>query len=434
MRTNRYSQFFKYVIPSLLSFALSGVYAIVDGLFVGNSIGDLGLSAINIAYPIVALLQALGNGIGMGGAVLYSVNLGEGNKKTAEQKARSAIGLLVLVSAASTALLYALAIPALKLLGARGELIGLGLEYLRVIILGGAFQVFATGVVPIARNLGGASFSMVTMVSGFLVNIGLDWYFIWKLEMGMFGAGLATIIGQGLTAVLGLGYILVKSPSLLRLRFVESIRDLAGICRVGAAPFGLTICPLLSMAMMNRAAIDHGGEAAVAAYACIAYAVTIVYTLLQGVGDGSQPLMSRCYGEGDTEGLRFYIKMAHICALSLSLICMAALWLLRGRLGGIFGTSDEVGRLAGDCMYIFIVSLVFLAYTRVVTSAFYATEKSLFSYILVYCEPILRILLLLVLPWLMGLDGVWWSESAGIILCAGIAYCLDRYTAKRNSI
>lgn len=78
---NNKRTFFQYVIPSVLSFALSGVYAIVDGFFVGNSIGDAGLSAINIAYPIAAVLQSVGTGIGMGGSVKYSILKAAGNEK-----------------------------------------------------------------------------------------------------------------------------------------------------------------------------------------------------------------------------------------------------------------------------------------------------------------------------------------------------------------
>lgn len=82
---NHKSLFFKYVIPSIIAFALSGIYAIVDGYFVGNTIGDAGLSAINIVYPIEALIQALGTGIGMGGAVYYSINAAEKKGKRAEE-------------------------------------------------------------------------------------------------------------------------------------------------------------------------------------------------------------------------------------------------------------------------------------------------------------------------------------------------------------
>ena len=83
--------FFRYVIPSVLSFALSGVYAIVDGFFVGNSAGDLGLSAINMAYPLVAVLQALGTGIGMGGAIYYSIYKAEKKEELAKRFAAGAL-------------------------------------------------------------------------------------------------------------------------------------------------------------------------------------------------------------------------------------------------------------------------------------------------------------------------------------------------------
>ena len=105
---NHKSLFFKYVIPSIIAFALSGIYAIVDGYFVGNTIGDAGLSAINIAYPIVALIQALGTGIGMGGAVYYSINAAEKKGKRAEEFIATSWWLLVIVSVISTIIIYSL--------------------------------------------------------------------------------------------------------------------------------------------------------------------------------------------------------------------------------------------------------------------------------------------------------------------------------------
>ena len=103
---NHKSLFFKYVIPSIIAFALSGIYAIVDGYFVGNTIGDAGLSAINIAYPIEALIQALGTGIGMGGAVYYSINAAEKKGKRPEEFIATSWWLLVIVSVISTIIIY----------------------------------------------------------------------------------------------------------------------------------------------------------------------------------------------------------------------------------------------------------------------------------------------------------------------------------------
>lgn len=90
--------FFQYVIPSVLSFALSGVYAIVDGFFVGNSMGDIGVSAINIAYPLVAVIQSLGTGIGMGGAIYYSISRAEKKEARAKAFTAGAVWLLIVTS------------------------------------------------------------------------------------------------------------------------------------------------------------------------------------------------------------------------------------------------------------------------------------------------------------------------------------------------
>ena len=156
--------FLKYVIPAVLSFALSGVYSIVDGFFVGNSIGDMGLSAINVAYPIVAVIQAAGTGIGMGGAVMYSIRRARGEKKLAENNIKSSMMLLLLAAVLCTVLLYLVREPVLRLLGAQGRIFDLGEEYLRYIILGSLFQIFGTGTVPLIRNNGGSVCAMLTMV------------------------------------------------------------------------------------------------------------------------------------------------------------------------------------------------------------------------------------------------------------------------------
>ena len=96
-------KFLKYVVPSVLAFALSGIYAIVDGFFVGNSVGDVGLSAINVVYPVVTLMQSAGTGIGMGGAVMWTVRRAEGQKEDGDEYVRTALRLLLLTSIVLTA-------------------------------------------------------------------------------------------------------------------------------------------------------------------------------------------------------------------------------------------------------------------------------------------------------------------------------------------
>lgn len=181
--------FFKYVIPSILSFALSGVYAIVDGFFVGHSVGDMGLSAINVAYPVSAVLQAAGTGIGMGGAVYYSISRAEKKENRAREFTAVTLWLLLLFSVILSLLTFFLNRPILQLLGAEGRLLSLGEEYNRIIALGAGLQILSTGLVPFIRNHGGPLYAMISMVAGFITNVVLDYLFVWVLGRGLTGAG-----------------------------------------------------------------------------------------------------------------------------------------------------------------------------------------------------------------------------------------------------
>lgn len=271
--------FFQYVIPSVLSFALSGVYAIVDGFFIGNSIGDLGLSAINIAYPIVAVIQALGTGIGMGGAIYYSIYRAEKKEEQAKEFIAGALWVLIISSVFLTISVLILNGTLLELLGANGRLLALGKEYIAVIALGASMQVIGTGLVPFIRNHGGSFYAMVSMIAGFVTNIILDYLFVWVLKQGVSGAAWATVIGQGITMLIVLAFLLRKKQFTLNIPFFKFGKVSASILKIGIAPFGLTMSPNISLIIINRFSVVYGGELAVATYACIAYAICIVYPL-----------------------------------------------------------------------------------------------------------------------------------------------------------
>ena len=294
---NNRTEFFKFVIPSIIAFALSGIYAIVDGFFVGNTIGDAGLSAINMAYPVVAVIQAVGTGIGMGGAVYYSINKAENNKKRAGEFAASAWWLLVVASVLLTIVIYFFAGPVLRALGMQREILSYGIAYIKIIALGAVLQVLGTGLIPLMRNYGGSFMAMVAMVGGFVTNILLDFLFVWVRGYGMKGAALATIVGQGVTAFIAISYSVYKKCFFIKAS-LDHVGSITGsIFKVGLAPFGLALTPNISLVIINRFSVLYGGEKAIATYACIGYIICIIYLVLQGVGDGSQPLMSRYYGE-----------------------------------------------------------------------------------------------------------------------------------------
>ena len=423
--------FFRYVIPSVLSFALSGVYAIVDGFFVGNSMGDAGLSAVNIAYPLVAVIQALGTGIGMGGAIYYSIYRAEKKEARAREYTAGALWVLIILSVLLTFFIFILNNPLLRLLGANGQLLLLGEEYISIIALGAGLQMIGTGLVPFIRNHGGSFYAMFSMIAGFVTNIILDYLFVWVFDQGVSGAALATIIGQGVTMLIALIYLLHKRQFTLKIPFSKIGKVSWSIIKIGIAPFGLAMTPNISLIIINRFSVLYGGEKAIATYACIAYIICIIYLILQGVGDGSQPLISQYYGERDFDKLKNIRKLAYGFSMFLSVLACIVMYVTRDRLGILFGASNEVNTEIAKIIPIFLISVPFVAVKRITTASFYATEKSTFSYILTFIEPLFMLVLMFLLPPLFGGQiMIWWSTVFARILSAlqavFLKQCVDR--------
>lgn len=430
---SEFRTFFKYVIPSILSFALSGVYAIVDGYFVGNSIGDIGLSTINVAYPITAFLQAVGTGIGMGGAVYYSISRAEQKEKRAMEFMASSLWILIISSILFTFLTYIATTPLLRLLGAEGQLLALGEEYTKIIALGAGLQIIGTGLVPFIRNHGGPFYAMVAMIAGFVANIILDYVFVWKLGQGIGGAALATVIGQGITMLIALVYLLRKKLFTLAVPIRKLANYSKSIIKIGVAPFGLTMTPNISLIIINRFSIYYGGDQAVAVYACIAYIICIVYLILQGVGDGSQPIISQYYGAKQIRRLKEIRKLAYGFGLLLAVLSCIIMYVTKDYIGILFGSSPEVNAEISKILPIFLISVPFVAICRVTTASFYATEESAFSYILTFIEPIFMLVFMFILPPLFGGQlMIWWSTVFARVLSASLALILKRRVDRKK--
>ena len=404
---------------------MSGVYTIVDGFFIGQSLGDVGLTAITLAYPVSALVGAIGTGLGLSGAIRFTILNAQGETQKRQECFSGTTLLMLVVAGLLTALLLGFTEPILHLLGARGDTLGLCAEYARVIALGAVFQLLATDFVPFIRNMGGATVAMIAMILGFVTNIVLDYTFVWVLNQGMAGAAWATIIGQAVTMIVAVIFFLVKKSSLRLPGFRELCSLWKTVLIVSISPFGLTFSPIITMLFMNRFLL-YGSEQAVAVYGCIGYITSILYLLLQGVGDGSQPLISQYYGEDDRSSVRATRKLAYLTAAVITVVCMVGVYLARAKVGVLFGASPEAN--AGVIQYLpfFLATLLFLAFVRITTSYFYATEKNALSYLLVYAEPVCTLLMLLILPPMLKLTGVWLAVPNAQIITFVIAGAAKR--------
>lgn len=429
-----HKQFLKAVLPSMLAFALSGVYAIADGFFVGNALGDQALAAINVAYPLTAFLQAVGTGIGMGGAIQYSISMGNGDERLARRYLTVSLVLLVAASLLLTPLFLLGAERVLLLFGAQEEILHLGTEYIRWISVGAAFQILGTGTVPFIRNMGGSVAAMAAMVAGFCTNILMDYLLVWKFPFGMAGAAAATAMGQGVTLVVCLYYFLTRKVGILR--------DLGGrgpalarrVLTVGLSPFGLTFSPNIALIFINKSAAIYGGAEAVTCYAPVSYIAAVVMLLLQGVSDGAQPLVSRAYGEGRQDRADRFRSMAYLLSFVTALLSGGGIFLLRDQAAALFGASPAVAAEVARMLPIFLVGFLFMAFSRVATACFYATGRDLWACLLIYGEPLALLVLLAVLPGLLGgVDGTWLAVPASQLTAMVLSIILGWLDRRRQS-
>ena len=405
-------EFIRYVLPSMLAFALSGIYSIADGFFVGNELGDSALTAINVAYPLTAFIQATGTGIGMGGAVLFTLAAASASPEGKRKYFGISLVLLALFGAALTALIFLVSPPVLRIFGAEGETLALAEEYMRFIALGSLFQVLGTGLTPFIRNMGGTVTAMSAMIAGFVTNIVLDYLFVWVLPWGMTGAAVATVIGQAATFCVCLGYLVVKKQK-------PDFRLLLGL-----SPFGLAFSPNFMLIFVNFSASAVGGQFALNCFAPVSYAISVVLLLLQGVSDGYQPLVSREFGSGSARGARSVRNLAFAFALVVAAVCMAVMFAVRRDISKVFGASDEVAAEVGNILPLFIAGFLFVGFSRIATAYFYATGNTWRAYIVIYGEPLCLLVLLLILPNFMGITGTWLSVPLSQASLAVVAFLL----------
>lgn len=374
--------------------------------------GDPGLAAINIAWPLVSLIISLGTGIGMGAAVVVSLNKGAGNEANARRAEGNAFFLLTIGAILLVLLIYLFHTPLLTLLGAKGELLPLASDYVRYILLGGVIQVLASGTIPLMRNHGASFYAMCSMALGCITNILLDYCFVIALNLGLKGAALATVFGQALTLILGIAFYIRKKNRIP----VSSIRPekdtIRAILKVAVSPFGLTYLPSVTIIFMNLQALKYGGEEAVSAYAVLAYIISFMELLVQGIGDGSQPLLSLSQGSGDKKSLKTYAKWTFTLGIGFGIAGAVIFLLVRNILPAFYGTSPEAAAYIVHAAPAFALVMALYGLTKPAVSYFYATHRVVRSSLLVYGEIILTLVFIFILPFFLGLDGVWYTIPA----------------------
>ena len=396
-------------MASMITMFLQSAYSMIDGLFVSNLIGDTALSAVNVAWPVIAVVTAIGTGVGCSGAVMMSTKQGEGKNEESNIVRANVILALLASSIVVTILFLVLLTPLLKLMGAEGELLRLSQIYGRVMLTGGVLQILSCGLTPLLRNDNRAVSAMMIMVGGLFANLGLDFVFMYVFHMGIGGAAGASLCAQLFTTLCCLIILGTKKTDPIRFsQFMIRKEYWKKIFKTAVSPFGISLTPSLLILYHNVACLKFGGDLAVNAYALISSTVGSYRVLLIGVAEGIQPLASYAYGAHDFHAIRKIRNKAIITAMSVSfflfIFTIATAWFYPA----IYGYEGEAAELGYHAVMVTAAQLIFTGLVRVTNSFFYSVGKDKYSLFMIYFDPLIMTpLTIVILPRIFGLDGIW---------------------------
>lgn len=321
--------FWRYVTPTVAAMLITGIYVTIDGIFVGHVLGQDGMAGLMLAYPICAVLYAVGALIGMGASSLVSFYLGQGNPAKARHIVGNALVMVLLASALLSFIGIRYGEPMLAWMGAEGEIFTAGLSYLQAYAWLGVFAVLSMAFSSLLRNDGRPGFVTLIMVVGGLLNVLLDYLLMVVFPFGLAGVATATMLSQAVTGLACLWHFFTPR-SQLRISWDTlrpDLRLMGEMVRLGISSFLMYLYLSVVLALHNKALLAVGTSLHVAAYGVISYTEAFFYLVFEGIAMGIQPIASFNAGAGHWRRVLRIRNLALGVTLGIALCAMFPLYL-----------------------------------------------------------------------------------------------------------
>ena len=402
----------QYSVPAIIGMIVNALYNIVDRMFIGNipNIGSLAITGVGITMPIMTIILAFGMLIGIGATANISLNLGKGNRPTAEKLLGNAFTLSIIVGLAIAIVGTICANPILNLFGASENTLFYAKEYLNIILLGCTFNILSFSLNSTVRADGNPKMSSFTMVIGCGTNIILDYVFIFILNLGVKGAALATIISQAITFFIILYYYTAGNSNLkLKVENFKLKKHLVTMTfAIGIAPFATQIANSLVQVIANNALKTYGSDLAIGAMTVISSLNIIFMMPIFGINQGCQPIIGFNYGAKKYERAKEAFKYATIAACVICIIGFISIKCFPTQIISLFNNDPELTTLAIKGIRIYLLMMPVVGINIVATSYYQSIGKAKISmFVSLLRQVILLIPFTIILPKFIGLDGVW---------------------------
>jgi putative MATE family efflux protein len=416
----------EFSIPAIVGMLVNSMYIVIDRMFIGRVVGAMAISGVSLTFPIAILIMAFGMLVGIGAAARISIKLGENKKDEAENILGNAVVLLIIVSLIVTIFGLKFVDPMLIAFGSSSNTIEYARQFITILIAGSIFQIMGFGLNNIIRSEGDPKKAMATMLIGAICNIILDFLFIYIFHFGIRGAAIATVISQCINMIWVL-YYFIKGRSILRirksnLRLKKTI--VMSIFAIGMAPFAMQLAASLVNVILNKSLSVYGGDLAIGAMGIINGISTIVLMPIFGINQGAQPIIGFNYGAKHYDRVKKALKLAAIAGTIISTTGALLTHIFPATLVGLFNRSDPtLAAISINGIKIYMIMFPIVGFQVVSSNFFQAIGKAKISMFLALSRQVIVLIpMLLILPRIFGLNGVWTaspvSDAVSSILTA----------------
>ncbi len=410
----------EFSLPAIIGMLVSALYNIIARIFVGRGVGSVALAATTVALPIMTILIAVAVLIGIGSTALISIRLGEQKNEEVEKIAGSATLLLILLPLFISGVYFLFSDPILRLFGASSEVLPYARDYIHIIMLGAVPGALAFGLNNFIRAEGNPRVAMLTQIIGAVINIILNYVFIFTLGWGIKGSALATIIGQTVSAIWVVSYF-YTGRSKIKIRFINlkpQISIIVKIFTIGFAPFAMQIANSVQQTILNKTVMFYGGDLALSAVGILMSVAMLLLMPIVGISQGAQPLIGFNYGAQLHDRVKETLKKAIIAATAMAIVGYIIIQTYATPIVELFSKGDTaLTQMTVHALVVFLAALPIIGFQIIGASYFQAVGKPVQSTILSLSRQVLIFIpLLYILPNFWGIDGVWRTAPIADVL------------------
>lgn len=411
----------KYSVPAIIGMLVNALYNVVDRIFIGNipGVGSLAIAGLGVTMPIATIILAFGMLVGIGSATNVSIKLGQNKKYEAQSIIGSGMVLSVVIGIILTILGLLFCNQILNMFGASDATLFYAKAYTRILLIGAPFAVMAMFFNNVIRGDGNPKLSAIIMIVGCLTNVFLDAILIFKFNMGIEGAAIATISSQVLTTIWGLSYYLRKKSNLefkvstLRL----NLSTIKSIFAIGVSPFAIQLAASLVQVISNQSLKTYGGDLAIGAMATISSIALLFLMPAFGISQGMQPIVGFNYGAKKYDRAVETLKICVLSSTAIFLLGFVVIQVAPQVLVGMFNNDPQLMGITINGLKKYTLTLPLLSVAVVGTNYVQSTGKAKLAIILsLLRQCIFLIPFMMILPKIFGLNGVWFAQPTSDVI------------------